>query len=154
MSRVERTTLINSPTELVFQFHDDPRNLLKILPPYLRVDIVEVPKSLKRGAVLKYAMFVGPLRFDWTGEIVEYESPSQFVDIQTKGPFHNYRHAHVFVPEGSGTRMTDIIEYELPLGPLAELANRIHFQSRLEEVLKHGQQMTRTLLEETPKSKG
>jgi len=154
MSRVERTTLINGSTELVFQFHDDPRNLLKILPPYLRVDIVEVPKKLKRGAVLKYAMHVGPLRFDWTGEVVEYEAPSQFVDIQAEGPFKNYRHTHVFVPEGAGTRMTDTIEYELPLGPLAELANRIHFQSRLEEVLEHGQQITRTLLEKGRKSKG
>ncbi len=154
MSRVERTTLIDSRTELVFQFHDDPRNLLKILPAYLRIDIVEVPKSLKRGSVLKYAMYVGPLRFDWTGEIVEYAAPSQFVDVQAAGPFQSYRHTHVFAPEGPGTRMTDIIEYELPLGPLAELANRIHFQSRLEEVLEHGQQITRTLLEETPKSKG
>ncbi len=154
MSRVERTTLINGPTELVFQFHNDPHNLLKILPPYLRVDIVEVPKNLERGAVLKYAMHVGPLRFDWIGKIVEYEAPSQFVDVQSEGPFQKYRHTHVFVPEDARTRMTDIVEYELPLGPLAELANRIHFQSRLEEVLEHGQQITRNLLEETPKSKG
>ena len=154
MNRVERSTLINSRAEPVFEFHDDPRNLLKILPAYLRVDIVEVPKSLKQGAVLKYAMHVGPLRFDWIGEIVDYEAPSKFVDVQTAGPFQNYRHTHMFVAEGSRTRMTDIIEYELPLGPLAELANRIHFKSRLEEVLEHGQQTTLSLLEESPNSKG
>jgi ligand-binding SRPBCC domain-containing protein len=154
MNRVERAVLIESPPELVFQFHDDPHNLLKILPPYLRVEIVEAPKRLQPGAVLKYAMCVGPLRFDWTGEIVEHDAPSRFVDVQRKGPFRTYRHTHLFAAEGGGTRLTDVIEYELPLGPLAELANRIHFQSRLEEVLEHGQKVTRALLEGTSKSKG
>lgn len=147
MSPVERTIQIKSSTETVFSFHDDPRNLLKILPPYLRIEIVEAPTRLKRGVSLRYAMYVGPLRFDWIGEIVEHEPPRRFVDVQKKGPFRKYVHTHLFEAIEDGTRLTDTIEYELPLGPLAELADRIQFQSRLAEMLEHGQQETRALLE-------
>lgn len=149
MSRVETSVLIKAPLETVFAFHDDPRNLLKVLPPYLRVEILEAPGRLREGASLKYVMYVGPLRFDWQAKITSYDPPRQFVDVQTAGPFHQFVHTHLLSPEGEGTRLTDIIEYELPLGPLGELADRIQIRARLTEVLEHGQQATRSFLEKT-----
>ena len=147
MSRIEAAIVVNTSLEKVFAFHDNPLNLTKVLPPYLRVDIIEAPSQLSDGALLQCVIHIGPLRFDWKNEIAEYAPPRRFVDVQREGPFGRYVHTHVFQPEAGVTRITDIIEYELPLGPLAELASRIGFASRMKDVLEHGQKTTKAVLE-------
>jgi ligand-binding SRPBCC domain-containing protein len=149
MGRVETSIAIKASAEEVFSFHDEPRNLLKVLPSYLRIEIVESPPRLYRGALLKCVIHVGPLRFDWKLEITEHNAPHRFVDAQKSGPFRRYVHTHLIEQEGESTRLTDIIEYELPLGPFAELANRVGFRDRLMEVATMGQQSTKEMLEKS-----
>jgi ligand-binding SRPBCC domain-containing protein len=55
--------------------------------------------------------------------ITEFEPPHRFTDEMIRGAFRSFRHVHEFVPIEDGTRMTDIFEYELPLGPFGWLAN-------------------------------
>jgi ligand-binding SRPBCC domain-containing protein len=147
MSRVETSIRINASPEEVFSFHDEPHNLIKVLPPYLRIEIVQAPPRLYLGALVRCVMHVGPLRFDWKIEVTEHDSPFRFADSQKSGPFRRYVHTHLIQPDGKSTRLTDTIEYELPIGPFAELANRVGFQNRLLDVLKMGQQSTKELLE-------
>ncbi len=149
MSRIERSILIRATPSALFEFHDDPRNLLRILPAYLRVEIASAPERLGPGARLDYTMFVGPLRFDWKLAITDYDPPHRFVDTQVEGPFSSYRHIHRFEPEEGGTRLASTIDYELPAGPLAELARRIVFDARVAEVLDYGHESLRRLFEET-----
>jgi hypothetical protein len=146
MNRVEASTLINATPEVVFAFHLDPKNLIQVLPPYLKIEIVEAPSKLSQGARLVCVMLVGPLRFDWQIEISKYQPPHRFSDIQTKGPFRKYEHTHLFSEEAGATRLSDVIEYELPLS-LADLASRVGFVDRLKDVLAHGQQATRASVE-------
>jgi ligand-binding SRPBCC domain-containing protein len=150
MSRIEASIVINAPREAVFAFHNDPRNLTKVLPPHLRIEIVEAPEQLSQGALLQCVIHIGPLRFDWNNEITEHVAPHRFVDTQRKGPFRRYVHRHIFDPDAGTTRLTDIIEFELPWGPLAELASRVGFRSQLKAVLEHGQRATKNLLENRP----
>lgn len=147
MPQVKRDLFIARTPEDIFAFHDDPSNLAKILPAYLRVEILKAPPRLRVGGELQYTMYLGPLRFDWKLEIAEHEPPSRFVDVQRSGPFLEYRHTHLFAPEAQGTRMTSIIDYELPGGALGQLAQRVVLQDRLSEVLEQVHQATRTLLE-------
>ncbi|MFQ5790026.1 MAG: SRPBCC family protein [Acidobacteriota bacterium] len=149
MNRIEREIVVKVPAKDLFSFHDDPTNLLKVMPSYLRVEILAAPSRLHQGARLHYAVLVGPLRFDWEMEITEHAPPGKFVDVQKKGPFHRYQHTHLFYDEGEATRAVNIIEYELPKGALAELAARIGFSRRLAELLEHMQATTRRALEKT-----
>ena len=146
MGQVEATTLVSASPETVFVFHMDPNNLIRILPSYLKIEIVEAPPQLFHRARLVCIMFVGPLRFDWQIEISEFQHPHRFVDVQKEGPFRRYTHTHLFREEDGATRLTDVIEYDLPL-PFTGLASRVGFQSRLQDVLAHGQRTTRSLLE-------
>ena len=36
-----------------------------------------------------------------------------------QGPFLRFRHEHLFEPLGGGTRMTDVVEFDLPIGILS-----------------------------------
>lgn len=49
-----------------------------------------------------------------------YEKDHFFDDIQQRGPFRVWRHRHEFTSENGGTRLTDRIEFSLPLAPLSD----------------------------------
>ncbi len=60
-----------------------------------------------------------------TSVITEWDRPRRFVDEQRKGPFKSFRHEHLFEPDGQGTRVTDHVEFEAPLGVLGRVAERL-----------------------------
>lgn len=55
-----------------------------------------------------------------TSRIVEFDPPRRFVDEMVRGPFTTFRHEHLFEPHGSGTRMTDVMTFRIPLGFIAD----------------------------------
>lgn len=57
-----------------------------------------------------------------TSRVVELDRPRRFVDEQVSGPFARFRHEHLFVPIGDGTRMTDVVSFTAPLGLLGRIA--------------------------------
>lgn len=57
-----------------------------------------------------------------TSTITELEAPNRFIDEQLRGPFHTFRHEHLFEQQGDGTRMTDSITFEAPFGPIGRIA--------------------------------
>ena len=82
-----------------------------------------------------------------TSKIVELERPLRFVDEQVKGPFRNFRHEHVFHPEGEGTLMTDVISFEAPLGPLGLIAERLILNAYLPKLIDERNDYLKTQLE-------
>lgn len=52
--------------------------------------------------------------------ITEFYRPKRFVDEQIDGPFRSWWHEHRFGSAGSATKMTDLVQYELPLGRIGE----------------------------------
>ena len=63
--------------------------------------------------------------FSMTSRITEHEAPHRFVDEQVRGPFRSWRHEHVFEATPEGTLMTDVVDFESPLGPIGRLVNRL-----------------------------
>ena len=64
-----------------------------------------------------------------TSEIINMEKPDQFTDIMLKGTFKSLRHQHIFRQEGENTAMTDIFEFESPLGIIGKLFNRFFLKN-------------------------
>ena len=54
-----------------------------------------------------------------TSRITEFDPPHRFVDHMVHGPFASFRHEHLFEPVAAGTRMTDVIDFTVTLGILA-----------------------------------
>jgi len=66
------------------------------------------------------------IAFRMTSAITELQYPSRFVDEQQRGPFQRWRHEHTFAATASGrTLMTDIVEFESPLGLMGIMADRL-----------------------------
>ena len=60
-----------------------------------------------------------------TSRVTELDRPRRFVDEQVTGPFRRMRHEHVFEAGNGGTRMTDRMTVEAPLGPVGALVARL-----------------------------
>ena len=121
--------------EEVFRFFSDAANLQRITPPYLDFQILtQQPIELCRGALLDYRLKWHGLPLRWRTRILEWNPPQAFVDLQVKGPYKLWRHTHTFTRENEGTRMTDTVEYELPLGPLGAIAHALMVRKDIEGI--------------------
>jgi ligand-binding SRPBCC domain-containing protein len=81
-----------------------------------------------------------PIRIPWEAEISEFSWNDHFCDIQLRGPFEYWRHCHRLQPENranasgvptQGTLLRDDVEYELPMGSLGDVAQRIFIARQL-----------------------
>jgi len=120
---LETTTLLPRPVDEVFEFFSDAGNLERITPPELAFQILTpTPIGIKENAIIDYRLRLFGIPFRWRTRIAIWEPVSQFVDEQIRGPYRIWKHQHTFEAEGERTRMTDRVEYGLPLQPAGELA--------------------------------
>src|SRR5271168_2526050 len=77
---------------------------------------------------------LSPIRLRWEAEIAEFVWNDHFCDLQLRGPFAYWNHSHGVRPETRadhsgiptiGTLLRDDVEYEMPLGKLGDLAQRL-----------------------------
>jgi len=120
-SLFERSVLLAATPAEVYAFHEDPRNIVKISPPSLRVEKVECSVPARAGEEFRLRVRQFGLPMEWIGCWVEADPCSRLVDGARKCPFRHWRHHHLFVPADGGTRMTDRVEYALPFAPLGRL---------------------------------
>ena len=122
-SLFERSVLLAAPPEEVYAFHEDPRNIVKISPPSLRVEKVECTVPARAGEEFRLRVSQFGLPLEWIGYWDEAVPCSRLVDGARKSPFRHWRHHHLFAKAPGGTLMTDRVEYALPFGLLGRLLN-------------------------------
>ena len=120
-----RSQPIARPREEVFPFFAEARNLARITPPWLGFRVLTPePIEMRVGAMIDYRLTLHRLRLSWQTEIVLWDPPRRFVDVQRSGPYALWHHTHSFESDGDGgTVVRDVVRYALPLGPLGTLAH-------------------------------
>ena len=134
---LERTQIVARPLEETFAFFADPRNLEAITPAWLAFRIVEAPRELRRGALLRYRLRLFGVPIGWRTEIAEWLPPRTFVDVQLAGPYALWVHTHRFAPAPGGTELYDNVRYRLPGGPLGSLVHRLAVRRWLDSIFDH-----------------
>lgn len=71
-----------------------------------------------------------------TSKITEFESPHYFIDEMENGAFKWFIHKHIFVDTKNGTLMTDIFEYESPLGFVGICADKLFLKKYMINLLE------------------
>ncbi|QNR83939.1 SRPBCC family protein [Pedobacter riviphilus] len=74
--------------------------------------------------------------FEMTNKISKMEYPTFFVDEMVKGPFKKLHHQHQFKIMGSQTEMTDIFEFQAPLGLLGWLVEKIFLKNYMLKLIE------------------
>ncbi|HEY0161304.1 MAG TPA: SRPBCC family protein [Edaphobacter sp.] len=143
------------PVPVVFAFFANPQNLPPLMPKWQQARIEELrlvapppapadgPSRLGTGVgttmILSVRMLPRlPMRMNWHARIEEFEWNDHFCDVQTSGPFAYWRHCHrvkVEAREGvEGALLMDCVEYELPGGPLGDLADALLGKQQLRSI--------------------
>jgi ligand-binding SRPBCC domain-containing protein len=153
------------PLEMVFAFFADPANLPRLMPPWqhARIDrATYVPPPppaqpfpgsdrITGGTGTRLTITIRPvplcpIRASWEARIENFRWLEGFCDVQLSGPFKYWRHCHTVQSHRSGTLLQDEVEYELPLGPLGSLADKLFVHRQLAATFRYRQRRTLELL--------
>ena len=133
-----REQVLTSPLEEVFQYFADAGNLQELTPAWLHFHIhTPLPIEMGKDALIDYSLrlFAVPIR--WRTQILIWDPPGRFVDIQLKGPYKTWRHTHEFIADPRGTRVIDRVLYELPIAPFGRLAHPFFVRPSLERIFDY-----------------
>ncbi len=137
---------VSRPLPEIFNFFSRAENLEVLTPPWLNFKILDVkPQPVQQGTLINYSLRVHGIPLRWTSEIVEWEPPHRFVDLQLRGPYQVWRHEHRFAASDGGTLISDTINLSLPLGFLGQLAYKIKVHSDLQEIFTFRKEKVRAL---------
>ena len=132
---LEREQLVRRPLGEVFAFFADAANLERLTPARLHFKILSpLPIAMKPGALIDYELRLFAVPFRWRTLIETFEPMRRFSDVQLRGPYRTWHHVHEFEAVSGGTRMRDRVEYEVPLGPLGEVARSVFVTRQVESI--------------------
>jgi ligand-binding SRPBCC domain-containing protein len=138
---LSREQLIQAPIEDVFEPFADAGNLERLTPPWLRFQIISsLPIEMRPGAVIEYRLRLHGVPVRWRTVIETWEPPHRFTDVQQRGPFALWHHAHEFEATEGGTMVRDTVRYRVGFGRLGELAHGLFVGRDLERIFdfRHG----------------
>jgi ligand-binding SRPBCC domain-containing protein len=127
-------------------FFSSPDNLPLITPPELQLQMITKDiKEIYDGLEIEYR--VKPLfgiALKWKSLIQNVQAPSEFTDLQLKGPYSLWQHRHQLIPHEKGVLIVDTVLYKLPFGFIGELLHQLIIKSKIDrifsfrrEVLEH-----------------
>lgn len=134
---LEREQFLPLSLEEAWAFFATPANLAVITPPDMGFEIRRPfdDRPMYTGQLIRYRVRpVLGIPLTWVTRIDTVEPLHVFVDTQLKGPYKRWWHQHTFEAVPGGVLMRDRVEYELPLGPLGELAHGIFVRQRLKHI--------------------
>jgi len=129
--------LIPGSLEEVWRFFSRPENLEALTPSQVKFEILSDIRGMEmyEGMVIRYNISPTPgIKLNWMTEITHIREGVYFVDIQHEGPYAIWHHQHHFAEEAGSVRMTDILHYKVPYGPLGTVVNALYVERQLEKI--------------------
>ena len=87
------------------------------------------------------------VRQSLTTRITAFEPPRHFRDSMLRGAFARFDHDHFFNEHAGTTEMRDVFDYDAPLGPLGDLAERLFLSAYLRRFLTRRNQVIKRVAE-------
>ena len=137
---LERCQIVPGDVKTVFGFFKDPHNLEAITPPWLHFHVASSSTPVVRmGTEIHYRLRwqVVPLR--WSSRISEYVEGELFADEMLRGPYRRWYHRHFFTAVPSGVEVRDVVQYQLPFGPVGRVVHAMTVRSQLEAIFDYRQ---------------
>jgi len=111
------STIIAVSQEELFDFHQNPRNMVHVLPPFIRVSRIDCEPIANPGDEFVVKLWA-PFPITWRGRWHVVRPPEILVDVALKSPFSYWRHEHRFEPVEEGTRLVETVDIRFGNGRL------------------------------------
>lgn len=135
---IQTETIVSANVDDCFNLARSAEILQSSIPP-IRYSTVDF--ELKRFLGLGHKFYIdhdflgGKLSFTTKYNLTEYVPPYKFSEELISIFFKEFKHTHEFKQQGNQTLMTDIIEYEMALGPIGKLLERRYVEALIREYL-------------------
>jgi uncharacterized protein len=124
--------------EALWPYFCDENNLEELTPDLLNFRVLgKSTPAIGEGTLIDYRLRLNGVPLRWRSRIENWEPARRFVDMQVKGPYAYWHHAHEFIPLGSGTLMRDVVRYRLPLGWLGSVVAGWKVESQVDEIFAY-----------------
>ena len=137
--KLETVQHLNATIEECWDFFSSPKNLQTITPKDMTFVIQDYDgKRMYPGQVITYTLkpLLG-IKINWMTIITVSQENKYFVDEQRFGPYALWHHKHFFEPTETGTKMTDIVHYALPLGFLGRIMNTLVVKNKVKNIFDY-----------------
>ena len=135
---LDRRQIVPGDLEIIFGFFQDPMNLEVITPPWMHFEVLSSTDArVRKGTEITYRLRWQIFPMIWKSQISEYMDNTLFSDEMLKGAYRRWHHTHLFRSVTDGVEVTDIVQYELPLGLLGRLIHTLVVRSQLEAIFDY-----------------
>ena len=150
MSHVRHSIHIEAPPETVWMIGRDPERMPEWNTTVVSVKDAEGPLDTPGGHFTAVSKIAGrPLDITW--QIEEVEIPRFFVATATTPLGGSARQRVDYEPDGTGTRVTIDMEYEIAPGLLGQLLSKAFAERAIERDVHHSADNLKAVVEEASK---
>ena len=130
--------VVASDLESTWRFFSRAENLPRITPPGLHfTNKTPEPIHIELDAIIDYTIRWAGLPIKWRTRIIDWTPPTQFIDLQIRGPYTLWHHQHTFRPVDGGTQCTDRVIYKLPPTGLSRLMHTLVVRQQLLDIFRY-----------------
>ncbi|MGF1573710.1 MAG: TIGR01777 family oxidoreductase [Sumerlaeia bacterium] len=131
------------PVEKVFSWHENAGALIRLMPPWEKVQVVSPFEGLHDGVKVRFKIKNGPITMKWTAEHFDYRKNEQFCDRALSGPFKTFVHHHKFSAKTADScTLSDEIEYSIPITPLSDPVAGWFVEDKLKSMFAYRHRIT------------
>jgi uncharacterized protein (TIGR01777 family) len=146
---VTRQTPIATTAEALWRWHAAPGAFERLRPPWERVEVLaRSGDALVDGLQVTLRIRRGPIALTWLLRHDAVRPGIGFDDVQVRGPFTGWHHAHRFHADGAGALLDDTITATLPAGALGHAIGAPFLRRQLDRMFRFRHDVTRHDLEQ------
>jgi ligand-binding SRPBCC domain-containing protein len=149
--KLTREIVVAEKPDKVWTFLATPANLNELTPEGLSFRILtQLPEKMYNGLIIEYKIKI-PLAgtWHWITEIKHIREGKSFVDEQRRGPYKFWYHYHEIEETSEGTKITDVVTYDIPFLILGKILHAIYIKKKLNEIFNFRSKKFSELLNNT-----
>jgi ligand-binding SRPBCC domain-containing protein len=152
MTTISKSMDIAAPLSEVFTYFARPEHMADQFPENMGLNVIplEVKNGFGVGTIFRISGDFDGKKLEWDCETIDYIPHKKIVAKMIEGPFKHWQITVDFDElEEKKTRTTLTVEYDMPMGPLGGLLDKVKLKKIAERGMENGLYRVKALLEGT-----
>ena len=138
MAQIQLSQILPAPIRECFDYLSNSHNLIYLLKDSIQVQLEVASEELKKGAEYGFLMTRAGVTQSVRFRIDDLSWGNYLTYRQVEGVFQKWHHTQKFTLHGANqTLVTDIVNYELPMGLIGHILDDVYFRKDIESILSN-----------------
>ena len=152
MTTISKSMDIAAPLSEVFTYFARPEHMADQFPENMGLNVIplEVKNGFGVGTIFRISGDFDGKKLEWDCETIDYIPHKKIVAKMIEGPFKHWQITVDFDElDEKKTKTTLTVEYDMPMGPLGGLLDKVKLKKIAERGMENGLYRVKALLEGT-----